>query len=239
MSVTGQLTQVSQLLVQQAKYIPSVIELFWDIASLVHENPGTPRIKNLEGLSAERIKILREILPDPECAMERWTLHDFSELEFWKTQYPNDYEKTKSNINEIIEATRINRGLWLNRAWDILNYIFTGHSSDAELPLLVYEGESIPQINLFWGGNTIIDKDGFGTHYLEATEVREVAEVLSKISQQEIRQRFEQGLITQPDIYHFSWREQNYEWLFEMCISVKEFYADAASQGNAMLINID
>lgn len=59
------------------------------------------------------------------------------------------------------------------------------------------------------------------------------------MSEQKIRYRFEQGLTAQADIYHFSWREQNYEWLLKLCISVKEFYADAASRGYAMLIDID
>lgn len=240
MSVTGQLTQISQIVVERAKYTPSVIKLFQYVASSVNESFEIPRIKSLKDLSAERIDLLREIFLNPEVVVGRWTLYDLSELEFWKTLYPKDYERVKVDIDEIIEATRINRTIWLNRAWDIVNYIFTGQSSDKELAFLVRNAEDIPQINLFWGGSAILASNGeIEAHYLEHAEVREVAEALLEMSEQKIRYRFEQGLIAQADIYHFSWREQSYEWLLQLCINIKEFYADAASRGHAILINID
>lgn len=238
MSVTGQLIQIPQLLVEQAKSVPSVIELFREVASSY--NPEAPKIRNLEGLSLERICLLHEILIDPEHAVERWTLSDFSELEFWKAQHSADYKLIKKDIGRIIEATRINQELWLNRSWDALSYIFTGHTSDEELPSLIDESADIPKIDLFWGGKEIVAKNGeIKICYLENIEVREIAQALSRMTEQKIRQRFEEGLSIQPSLYHFSWQEQNYARLFEMCISVKEFYADAANRRNAILLEIN
>lgn len=242
MSVTGLITQVPQLIIEQAKLAPSVIKLFRSIASLIRisENIEYPRIKDLQYLSTERISLLCEILPEPEYAVGRWTLADLSELEFWKAQYPQDYLIIKNDIDKLVDATRINRHLWINRAWDILNYIFTGYTSDEELPFLVCEDRDIPIINLFWSGKVILAKNGeIEANYLEKTEVQEIAQALSRMTEQKIRQRFEQGLNLQPDLYHFSWGEQNYEWLLEMCMDVKKFYNDAANQESAMLINID
>jgi hypothetical protein len=230
MSITGLLTQISSYTLAKVNETRSLLDLFQDISSV----DEAPKIDNLYGLSSERMSLLREILPDPEQVVGEWTLWDFVTLEEWKADYPEDFDALKSDLYQIIVEGRVAPSLDLGKGWHVISYIFTGSLSMEILPFLVDETEDNLKVNAILCGQPL-DEDSH-LRYLGVAEVREISEALSRLSDELIRQRFDQKMSVQPDTY--LWMDETYEEVLYLCREVQAFYNSAANRDNAMLMSI-
>jgi hypothetical protein len=229
MSIQGSLTQISPYLLEKVKKLPSLLDVFWSVSPIDDE---APKIKNLQGFSSEWLAIVHEILPNPQQVVRQWTLQDFARVQYWKAARPEDYERLKADVYRIVIEGKTNPTLDLFQDWHLLSYIFRNDSSMDVLPFLTDEAEEGLRVNAVLCGQTI---DEF-TRCLEAREVQQIAEGLSKISETTLQHRIQHGSEIRTKLYSF-WTE-DYENLLKFCHDLKEFYTNAADRGNAMLIQI-
>lgn len=232
MSITCVLVQISSSTLARVKEIPSLLELFERMGPWDEE----PRIDDIYKLSSEQIDLLCEILPNPEQVVGDWSMHELTMLEYWKDVHPKDFNQFKYDILQTILEARNAPTLDIGRAWHIVSYIFTGNTSTKILPFLANKTESSLQVNPLMCGQQLDMRED--VHYLDAIQVREITKALSNITEKTIRQNFEQGLSTGPEVYSFVWSEGSYEELLERCLEVQEFYKDAMDRESAMLISI-
>lgn len=234
MSITGLLTQISPQILTSIHETPSLLDLFDGVDRIDEE----PKIDNLYGLSSEQINLLREMFPNPEQVVGEWTLHDFMTLEDWKSDYPEDFNHLKSELGQIIIESKASPFLDLGREWHFISYIFTGSGSMEILPFLIDETGDGLRVNAILCGQKL-DEEADHSYYLDTSQVQDIAEALSRIPQEAIRQRIQDLQEARSQhIYSFTYSQESVDDLLEFCLEVKDFYTDAMNRENAMLISI-
>ena len=89
------------------------------------------------------------------------------------------------------------------------------------------------------GGTEIGADRGYGpARYLTPEEVREVADALSKITAEQLLERFDPGTMDRLEVYPGDWEgePENREWLADAFSEVSAFYSGVAARGNAVLL---
>ena len=119
-------------------------------------------------------------------------------------------------------------GLSLEKSWHVLHYLLTGKAEEAPAPL----GDAI------LGGTEIGDDLGYGpARFLVPQQVRDVAAALAPISKVDLAKRFDLNAMIKARIYpcrdegELGLAQHHFEHL-------SRYYADAAKNGNAMLLYI-
>jgi hypothetical protein len=120
-------------------------------------------------------------------------------------------------------------GLDLEKSWHVLHYLLTGKPAQAPPPLG----------NAILGGEEIGDDLGHGpARFLTPEEVRDVAASLAAVSKKDLAQRFDlQGMI-EAKVYPVR-DDSELGLALDYFEHLSHYYADAAANGNAMLLYID
>ena len=112
----------------------------------------------------------------------------------------------------------------IGKAWHGIHFMLTGTQYDGDPPLS----------NVIFSGATIGDDVGYGpARYLTATEV---AEALRPLPPDEFAKRYDAAALTANDIYPQIWSgDEDLDYKFSWYGTLRDYYADAAAKGNAML----
>ena len=120
-------------------------------------------------------------------------------------------------------------GLGLEKSWHVLHYLLTGKAEDAPPPLG----------NAILGGQEIGEDLGYGpARFLTPQQVREVAIALSSFSKDELVSRFDLKAMLAAKIYPVKDKGE-LELAQHYFDHLLHYYADAAANGNAMLLYIE
>lgn len=122
----------------------------------------------------------------------------------------------------------------LDKSWDAINFLLTGHSLDT------IESAEPPLSGVIFSGQ-IIDEDqdmGYGpAQYLTPAQVKEVNDALVNISNDEFRRRYDPEKLKDKGVYPQSWGEDEdeKEYLTNYFNDLKIFYSKAAKEGQAIV----
>ena len=128
--------------------------------------------------------------------------------------YPEGEEGTKS--------------IDIDKAWHGIHFMLTGDIWGGVAPLC----------NVVLGGTEIGEDVGYGpAHYIGVDEVRAVAAALRDLPREELAKRFDAAAMSKNGIYPEIWDEGEdaLDYLLHWYESLRAYYLDAASKGNAML----
>jgi hypothetical protein len=126
------------------------------------------------------------------------------------------------------EDTAREEFLDLDKAWHGLHWLLTGTTDDASTPA----GMAI------LGGAEIGEDWGYGPpRLLRPDDVRRVADALGELTEDDLRARFDPEAMKAADLYPSIWDEEDVfaEYLAPQYALMQEFYARAASRGDAVL----
>jgi len=145
-------------------------------------------------------------------------------------------EQVRAQILKELESTGVklpgeesDDGLSLEKSWHSLHYLLTGRVEEAAPPLG----------NAILGGVPIGDDLGYGPgRFLTPELVREVSRALSKFTPDELARRFDLDAMSAANIYACA-DEDELEIAQSYFEQLVQYYADAATRGNAMLLWID
>lgn len=111
------------------------------------------------------------------------------------------------------------------------------------IDFLLYEDENgLPSpLNVVMGGTEIGDDLGYGpARYLLPEQVKEATENLSVLDKAELRTQFDPVAFEAADIYPGGWTvgepDAAFEWLWVRLSAVREFFREAAQNGDVMLM---
>lgn len=123
----------------------------------------------------------------------------------------------------------------IDKSWDGIIFLLTGAISD--------ENDHPLQEVLF--SEDVIDEDqdmGYGpAHYLTPEKVKELNDQLMTITEEELEKRFDPAQLKAAGAYPDIWeqdREEILEYLVEHFELLKDFYAEAAAKGEAIITMI-
>ncbi len=122
-------------------------------------------------------------------------------------------------------------GVDLNKLWHILHYLLTGSAL----------GGGSPLANAILGGEEIGSDMGYGpARFLTPSQVREVADALSRVSNEELARRFDPEAMDAAEIYGAGRGAdpELAEYALEYLPQLVSYYSDAAAKGYAMLLYI-
>jgi hypothetical protein len=152
---------------------------------------------------------------------------------------------TEDELNEILENSSLLDGILydendepaptltdIDKSWESVLFVLTGQNLETlDHPL----GAA-----LFSGQVVDADQDmGYGpAHYLTPDQVQIINEQLSVISAEEVKARYDPARMTELSIYPGVWDkgdDQVFEYLLEWFLEVKQVYATAAAEKQAVI----
>lgn len=150
-----------------------------------------------------------------------------------------DFSNPEAMLAKLHEQESDERYFSLQKEWHALHFLITGDS--------YLEGDTQlqpPYCNIVMGGTPTQFEATYGfVRYLTPEEVRTVSELLSTISLEELRQRFDPAKFNAAKIYPSprpgGWDEEEIEPLFKMYPKLVEFFKNAARDGNIVLLSSD
>lgn len=146
---------------------------------------------------------------------------------------PAMLEEIKRNpglLDGILKEAAVGVGaLDLDKAWNGIHWILTGEIAGGDPPLS----------KIIYGGTEIGEDMGYGpARYLTAQDVREVADALSVLPRDSLRQRYDPAAMDEAGVYPSGWADEPEEgltWLLERFDLMAPYFQDAAKKGNAIL----
>ncbi len=116
-------------------------------------------------------------------------------------------------------------GISLDKIWHLLHYLITGGAENEDYPL-AYAIMVGYLLHESWGDWVFLPPD----------EVREVSDALSSLSEDDFYMKCTAESVSELDIYKYpSVSEEDVDEALEDFRILKEYYADAATKGNAIL----
>lgn len=121
----------------------------------------------------------------------------------------------------------------LHKTFHGIHYLLTGDAAGGEEPL---------SLAVMPSDERAVGEDlGYGpAGYLLPDEVRAVADALSQLDRDDLRQRYDPELMTKLEIYPaVVWLRDNadsFDWLMQFYEPVPDYYAEASARGDAMLV---
>lgn len=129
-----------------------------------------------------------------------------------------------------------NRYLDIDKSWHALHFLLTGEA-------VMDKTQVAPPLgNVVLGGTPTEWEATYGVvRYLTPQEVKEVAEALEKISEAELRHRYDPKAFLVADIYPAgeAWDGTGIEELVDVFGQVRDFFLEAAREGNVVLLSSD
>lgn len=176
---------------------------------------ASPQRDAMEAAYARSEQIREEIIRTPGRAPGPFTLEEMKRI----TQPLSDVGAF-GNEDDV---------LTLEKSWHTLHYLLAGSAEPVDSPL----GHAI------LGGKEIGPDLGYGpARFLSPDEVREVAGAIKKLSKDNLAQRFDLQAMTASEIYACR-DESELELAQDYFEQMKQFYIEAASRGNAMLLYLE
>ncbi|MBD2455534.1 YfbM family protein [Nostoc sp. FACHB-87] len=150
-----------------------------------------------------------------------------------------DFSHPESMLAKLQEKRSSENFFSLDKEWHTLHFLLTG-----DLSLEEDTQVASPYWNVVMGGTPTQFEATYGfVRYLNPEEVREVAELLSAISVEELRQRFDVDAFNAAQIYPNpnpdGWDEEEIEFLLEIYPEFVQFFQNAARQGDIVLLSSD
>jgi Domain of unknown function (DUF1877) len=150
-----------------------------------------------------------------------------------------DFSNPEAMLAKFQEQEADERYFSLQKEWHALHFLITGDSS--------LEGDTRvlpPYCNIVIGGTPTQFEATYGyIRYLTPEEVRAVFELLSTISVEELRQRFDPAAFNAAQIYPNpspgGWDEEEIEPLLKMYPELVDFFQNAARDGDIVLLSSD
>jgi hypothetical protein len=134
---------------------------------------------------------------------------------------------------EIILEDEEDRAHDIDKAWDGIIYLLTGH------PLQDSVGLAPDLSRVIFSGQVVDDQQDLGmgpAHYLTPIQVAEASAELSLISSDTLRERFDPAAMMAADVYPGIWEGADIpQYLLDSFDELKEVYASAAADGDGMI----
>jgi hypothetical protein len=132
-------------------------------------------------------------------------------------------------VEEIEESSYTEPHCDSDKAWDALHRCLT----DGKLE---YAGGTYPLRAAVLGGRQLVEEAEYTVSYVPAEQVRDVAEALSIIEEDWLRQRY----LTLGDTdYAGPVDEDDFEYTWDALEDIREFFAVAAEAGRAVIFTVD
>ena len=120
----------------------------------------------------------------------------------------------------------------MDKAWHAIHFILNGR---------VWEGDGALGLVIL-GGEEIGEDIGYGpARYLTPDQVSDVATALSKVSSDDVTQRFDPAALDEAEIYPQTWARDDREglsYVLHYYDKLVSFYRNAATRGDAVLLFI-
>lgn len=222
MGIDLEFKQIPFCLIEKLKEAPQAINLF--VYAECSESVIQEDLQLLENtnLSSDYLEYLEE---DDRLELWKWVLENLK-------NHSEDYRKVEKDINDIIEEGKKHQKLELDRIWTTINFLLTGEISNAEVSLVKnkkFQKYDFPKINAILGGTETKCESTYGyIRYLNPEQVKEIADALSKFSEERIREQIKKlDIFLEEYIINFLLKQYNL---------MTEYYQDAALKENAMLL---
>ncbi|MCW3105754.1 MAG: hypothetical protein JWQ09_260 [Segetibacter sp.] len=123
----------------------------------------------------------------------------------------------------------------IDKSWDGILFLLTGQKFD--------ENSDHPLTKVLFSGQ-MIDEDqnlGYGSgQYLRPNQVKELSEEISKISDEDLRKRYDAKKMTELDVYPNSWEDDDIvDYLTDNFRTIQKVYAEAAKNDEAIITFIN
>lgn len=145
-------------------------------------------------------------------------------------EYMNDSTLLETQIaDEELDEDKL---VDIDKAWDGIIYLLTGEG---------YATSQHPLRNVIFSGQLVHDEQemGYGpAHYNTPEQVAELSALLDKLDAAELRTRYNPADMEEKDIYPSVWEddEEIVTYLLDNFESVRAIYADAAQNGEAVIV---
>lgn len=136
--------------------------------------------------------------------------------------YPDDFP---ANVER--------RGCSVEKAWHAIEFMLTR----------LTEAGRVPTVWPLVGGPEIGPSLSYGpAWYRTPEEVRQIADVLSRVSREDFRWAYAPELMAADDVYPNIWdradeREANFDYVWQWFAGMVDFYREAAAAGDAVLLH--
>jgi hypothetical protein len=167
--------------------------------------------------------VLREINHDV-CVHTRYSMSMIGELRHVPAGLLPALED-RATRKQTAEAVMESEGLSLDKAWNGLGYLLGGLCEEDPLG-----GKPVRGVDTGYGPPGLLSPD----------EVQTCARELAAIDEEALRSAYNPKGMMAEDVYPTVWdredeRDSNLAWLLETFRNVREFYQEAARQGNAVM----
>ncbi|PZM66290.1 YfbM family protein [Paenibacillus dendritiformis] len=138
-------------------------------------------------------------------------------------------ESAISVTDFIFDEEQEQHALDIDKAWHAIHYLLNGSDWEGELPMF----------NVILGGTELEENAGCGPiRYLTNEEVKGIASAMAEISVHELKERFKPEAMNELEIYpSWDWRaSEEWTYIFDYYKEVRDYYAEAARNNDAMLL---
>lgn len=146
--------------------------------------------------------------------------------------YLNDCTLLEDRIYN--STTDDNNLLDIDKSWDGIHFLLTGNN---------LEDTSHPLSKFLFSGQVINEEQDLGygpAQYLTSEQVKEVNDLLVKISVDDLRKKYNPSKMSELEIYPNSWQDEDeIEYLLHHYLKVQEIYALAAKNQEAIITFIN
>ncbi|MEQ8787302.1 MAG: YfbM family protein [Pirellulaceae bacterium] len=130
-------------------------------------------------------------------------------------------------IDDLLYPEGDDSSIDIDKAWHGIHFMLTGEK---------YDGTP-PHSDVIFATSTVGDDVGYGpARYLTAPEVVAVADALRELPRDDFAKRYDAAALAANDIYPQVWNgDEDLDYLLSWYDTLRAYYLDAASKGNAML----
>jgi hypothetical protein len=143
---------------------------------------------------------------------------------FIESQFPDP-----DSLDAVTETFTEDDGIELGKTWQFVHYLITGDAKGGEYPL----GYAIMIGRPF-------DKYSSDLTWRSSDEVKDIAEALANLSEQDLLKRRNHPKSSKSRIYDYpaAFKKKDIEEVLPYFQKLREYYSAAAKQGNAMLVHV-
>lgn len=126
------------------------------------------------------------------------------------------------------------RYLDIDKNWHGLHFLLTDSGSLGATQVLG------PLGNVVLGGTPTKWEASYGpVRFLTPREVKEVADALAQLNEEDLRRRYDSEAFLAADIYPQGWDQTSLDYLMAAFCQVRDFFKQAAEEGNVVLLSCD
>jgi len=144
-----------------------------------------------------------------------------------------EYLKESSILEERIydDETEDNKLVDIDKAWDGIIFLLTGQN---------FENATDELVQTLFSGQLIDEEQDLGygpAHYLTSEQVASFNNRISKITTEELKQKYNPKRMTELEVYPTIWDEGDdaFDYLNECFKTMQQLYSDATKNGEAII----